>query len=178
MNQFCSDSTGYTCSQNPQAGNNLQLPECSCLTDETEINEAFCQPGNTVKECQEAGAFQGFIPVTCFGKNCSEQGYRFGRMLNQQCNVTLCQQVIDVIGSDISLNAVSLLYCGTKPDIVTPTITPQVTTAPTSSGLPGWAWLIIVPFLVVFLVIGPLAFFIERRAAQNQKEDEARKQTS
>jgi hypothetical protein len=170
MTDFCNLDTGYTCRQNKQAGNNFLLPECSCLQDEKTINASFCQPGNTAQECQEAGAFQEFIPVTCFGKNCTLQGYRFSRMLNQKCNVTLCQQVIDVIGTDLSIDTNAILYCGTRPE---PTVTPmpRSATTPEPQSLPGWGWLLIVSGLLVFLVLLPLAIYIHRRSEQEQKED-------
>ncbi len=170
MTDFCNLDTGYTCRQNKEPGNNFLLPECSCLQDEKTINETFCQPGNTEQECQEAGAFQEFIPVTCFGKNCTLQGYRFSRMLNQQCNVTLCQQIIDVIGTDLSIDTNAILYCGTRPE---PTVTPMPhsSTSQESQSLPGWGWLLIVSGLLVFLVLLPLAIYIHRRSEQEQKED-------
>jgi hypothetical protein len=170
MTDFCNLDTGYTCRQNKQAGNNFVLPECSCLQDEKTINAAFCQPGNTAQECQEAGAFQEFIPVTCFGKNCTLQGYRFSRMLHQRCNVTLCQQVIDVIGTNLSVDTNAILYCGTRPE---PTITPvpHVATQTEPQTIPGWGWLLIVSGILVFLVLLPLAIYIHRRSEQEQKED-------
>lgn len=98
MRDFCGASDGYECRLNPQAGDNLALPECACVKDEMDIRDTFCHPGDTSQQCLDAGKFQQFVPVICFGKNCAFNGYRFGRMLSQKCNVTLCQQLINKIG--------------------------------------------------------------------------------
>ncbi|NBQ43224.1 MAG: hypothetical protein EBU23_12205, partial [Mycobacteriaceae bacterium] len=64
---------------------------CVCLVEENCLKETFCTPGSTDTNCTTNDAFQEFIPVTCFGKNCSIEGYRWARMQNQRCNITLCQ---------------------------------------------------------------------------------------
>lgn len=47
---------------------------CVCLVEENCLRETFCSPGSTNPNCANASGFQEFIPVTCFGKNCSVEG--------------------------------------------------------------------------------------------------------
>lgn len=179
MTEFCKLNTGYTCRNNTRAGNNMLLPECACLADEVVIQETFCQPGNTSDACADAGEFQQFVPVTCFGKNCSVGGYRFSRMLSQKCTVTLCQQVLNVIGTDISMNTQSILYCGTQPSVTpTPTVTPNpnASTAETPTDpTPSWVYVVIAVFAMVFLIIVPLAFVLYQRSVKTDAAIAAQK---
>ena len=91
MSEFCRLNTGYTCRQDPQVNpqGNIALPECACLADEAEIQRTYCQPGNSLIECEKQNALQQYMPVTCFGRNCGSTGYQFKRMQNQKCTVTL-----------------------------------------------------------------------------------------
>ena len=173
MTDFCKSTSGYTCRTNSRAGeSNMKLPECSCLQDEIDIQNTFCFPGNTAAQCQDAGQFQQFVPVVCFGKTCAaDNGYKFNRMLNANCQTTLCQQIVEVIGDSISIDAQSVLYCGTKPLSVTPSITPFVT--PTSSNdnnANAWIYLLIVVGLVALLVLFPLGILLFKRSKEKELE--------
>lgn len=86
--------------------------ECACLQDEKDLKLTFCPEGNTADQCLNDLNFNTFIPVTCFGKNCSSHGYRFGRMRNQNCNIKLCQQIIDISNESNTTVGGSSLYCG------------------------------------------------------------------
>jgi hypothetical protein len=176
MSEFCSLTSGYTCRKDIQEGNNLKLKECACLLDEHTLREQFCQPGNSLPECEEQNALQEFIPVTCFGKNCGAGGYRFGRMLNQTCNVTMCQQIVDVVGDNIVVDSTSILYCGTKPLASSyPSVSPTVSPSPIASETGVWVWLLIgVGFFLVVVVV-PLALILYKRSYKTETLDNTRR---
>ena len=179
MDDFCSKSTNYQCRLNvPSITTNMNLKECSCLSDEKKLREDFCTPGNNMPECAQQNAFQEFIPVTCFGKNCGSSGYKFNRMNNQKCNVTLCQQVIDIIGDSLTINTSSIIYCGSKNYEAKPTPTPTPTPVSEDKNiyLEGWEWgLIILGVFLVFVII-PLSVMVFYRSIKEDLEDKKLKQ--
>lgn len=171
MNGFCSAKDGYTCRLNQQAGDNLLLPECGCVKDEMEIRDTFCHPGDTSQQCQDAGKFQQFVPVICFGKNCGFQGYRFGRMLSQKCNVTLCQQLINILGQNNAVDVQSVLYCGTKPPDPTPIDSNTVSDPGVNTSQTDLNWLYLTIGIVGYVVLIPLSVLLFYRSMQNEKLD-------
>lgn len=145
---------------------------CVCLVEENCLKETFCTPGSTDPNCVTNSAFENFIPVTCFGKNCSIEGYRWGRMQNQLCNITLCQQIIRLVGNDIVVKGGSTMWCGNQ--AVNLSTTPSVGPNPDadSSGLhlPTWAWILIGIGVFVIAIVIPLAVIIWKRSyTANQK---------
>ncbi len=155
MTTFCAGTSGYQCSADTRAGDNLLLPECACVLDEKEIANAFCQPGNTNPRCSDVGALVEFIPTTCFGKSCSFGGYRFNKLLNQQCNTTLCQQIVDVLGSELVVNADSVVYCGTVPPVSTSPSVQPFESVPQPWAVQSWQYVLIAVGCIaaVFVVI-------------------------
>lgn len=102
---------------------------CACLKDECENKFNFCTPDAKTDNCTDDDSLAEFIPVTCFGKECSQGGsYRFGRMMNRPCNIQLCKQVIDITGEKIASSGGSELFCGNVPQKVTAQTTPAVIT--------------------------------------------------
>lgn len=183
---WCGSTGGYTCQRSPNAmAINLNLPACACLKDESDLNSNFCQPGNTSEVCESQGNFKEYIPVTCFGKNCSLTGYRFNRMQNQQCNMILCEQTINLIGDNIVVDTDSTIYCGTKVvdengDAVDYTFGNSVTVSPSAtddtSGDSGiqidtYLWALIVTFSFVLLLIVPLSIILFRRSKKEDASD-------
>ncbi len=137
-------------------GSHLDAPECSCLADEVVIANTFCQPGNTDPKCQDAGQFREYIPVLCFGKSCSFQGYRFRRMQDAKCNITMCQQLISELGTDLFADAELSLHCGSKPAEATPTPSVPSMVAPGNFTMESWQVTIAVLGAVVLLVLVPM----------------------
>ena len=115
------------------------------------------------------------------GQQCSAGGYRWGRMLDQKCNVTLCQQVLDVVGDNITLSGKSELWCGNKPidvtsrnnnnNTATPTPTPETTAEESSKilGLDQMIFFIIVGVAaVVLFILVPMTYLNIRNAARRR----------
>lgn len=155
-------------------------PECACLQDELNLRTQFCE-GNPIfgveppPGCTGDNAdFGAFVPVTCFGKRCSSQkSYKWGRMLRQNCNVTLCEQNISILGNNISADGSSTLWCGNKPYSLSPSV--SNTPSPNPSGsiaketvLPEFIWIIIgVAGLFLFVAV-PLAIVTYSEASKRE----------
>lgn len=179
MNGYCAPVANLGCA--PNSTQPAALPErfqsCVCLVEENCLREVYCEPGNTDPRCFNDDAFAQFIPVTCFGKLCSQEGYRFQRMQNQRCTVTLCQQIINIIGEDIVVRGGATIFCGNRNFPVTsvtptPTPTPQPTTG---VDLPSWAWVLIGLGAIVLFVAIPVAVIVYKRSFSNQKKKKPNK---
>jgi len=176
MTTWCEATGGYTCPSNGVQGakgtRNIDLPACSCIKDEETIKKTYCDASSSITSpedlCDDPSTTTEYLPVTCFGKNCSSEGYRFQRMRNQKCTVTLCEQLVDVVGTEISVKADLNLYCGTEPDsIVTSDNTSDNTSDDTSTNTtenPEFAiWIIAGIALIVFGLVLPLAYVTYKR---------------
>lgn len=87
-------------------------PICSCIREEDEIVDKYCLPGNSNTKCVNRTTLAPFIPVRCLGKTCSLHGYLLRRM-DRKCDITLCQQVVDISEGVISdLN--NTIWCGDR----------------------------------------------------------------
>jgi hypothetical protein len=145
--------------------------ECNCLVDEANLQATYCLPGNTSSLCADQ-TLSSMMPVTCFGKKCSQGGYRWARMLNQRCNITVCQQVISIVGDDIVVKGGSELWCGNRalaPNDVSPTPAddpPDTDTIP----IPQWLWLVIIMAVFLVIVVIPVAVIIFRRYYESLNE--------
>jgi hypothetical protein len=160
MSAYCAPYAKMTCADLNTLQSNF-LP-CVCLIEENCLRDTYCEPGNTSSYCASNDAFNAFIPVTCFGKNCSIEGYRFGRMQNQKCSVTICRQVINLVGEDIVFTGGSTLWCGNK-SIPLATPTPSPTPPSTSSSglsIPFFAWVIIAVSVFVLCIAVPIAVIV------------------
>ena len=168
----------YTHILNSFCKNNLTHSTCSCLSEEIEFKNTFCQPGNP--NCTTNDLFAAYIPVTCFGKNCSIEGYRFKRMIDQKCTITLCKQIINIIGTDIVNKTDSTLWCGNKniktdgtlPDPNSGQKTPadanktdkSNANAMHESSISYWVFIIIGLCVLALLVALPLAIITYKRS--------------
>ena len=142
-------------------------PDCVCKADEEEIKNTFCGPNSDDPACASADDFASFIPVTCLGRRCAGGGYRWKRMMGQRCNVTLCQQILDLHGNDIVVNGGQTLWCGNKP-LATPDVVSSVVANPRqvdsqSVNVPEWAWILVGFGMLVAFVAVPLAIVVWRR---------------
>lgn len=174
MSGYCQSVSTLGCAPNstqpaPLAEN---LRYCVCLVEENCLRSTFCTPGQP--NCTTNDAFEEFIPVTCFGKNCSIEGYRWGRMQNQRCNITLCQQIIRLVGSDIVVRGGSTMWCGNQAVPVT-SVTPTPSAVPPSHGsahpLSTSMWAAIGVSVFVLAVVVPLAIVIYVRSYKSAGHD-------
>jgi len=76
---------------------------CTCLREEEQLEEQFNKHG-----------IHQTLNVVCFGRLCSEQGFVFQRMKDITCNVNICQQIIELGGSNISLEGQHHITCGNQ----------------------------------------------------------------
>jgi hypothetical protein len=191
MTTWCESNEGYGCVEGGSTdySKNLNDITCSCLKEEEENLSKFCQPGSSLSITEPCINYQKTtdnnppplqtVPVSCFGKQCSEGGYHFGRMDDQRCGVTLCHQIFDVVGENVRINFDNSIYCGTQPT-TTPTdpltiyntkesVDSSTAKAPTT--IQTWEWaLIAVAVLLTFVVI-PLSIVVFRRASKHEKQD-------
>jgi len=175
MDTFCADVATLSCL--PNSTQPAPLPDnktaCVCLVEENCLKQTFCEPGNTNPSCSEVGAFEEFIPVTCFGKNCSIEGYRWARMQSQRCTVTLCQQIINLVGDNIVVKGGSTIWCGNRNVSLTPTPSISVTPTPGSpaDSLPLYAWLLIGVAVFLIAIVTPIAVLVYRQAHKKRLKD-------
>lgn len=96
-------------------------PMCGCFTDARALAKTFkSQTGDPIN-----------VPVRCMGATCGFGAYKTQEMLDQQCDVHICEKILNIDGA----NAVSQLiddtnttiYCGGY-DWSKPTATASVTT--------------------------------------------------
>jgi hypothetical protein len=66
---------------------------CTCLREEKLINNPE-------------------LPVICFGPKCLEQGFIFRRMMDRDCKVDICQQLINVQGANNYITGSHHITCG------------------------------------------------------------------
>lgn len=167
MTSYCASVAGQTCAPNSTEIGVVapQYLPCVCLIENNCIRDSFCEPGNTNPACQgTAQSFALFIPVQCFGKQCSESGYRWNYM-SQQCNLTLCQQIISLIGNDVTVTGSSTLYCGQETVPLTSVTTTPVplTSAVVQEPISSLLWLVIAVVGFVLAVTVPLAIIVYYR---------------
>jgi hypothetical protein len=151
MLEHCSGRDGSPC--DAHIGSNSVLPECSCLLEEQGL---VCQGDGCDKEA--------ILPVTCFGGNCNAQGYRFGRMKNQRCSVTLCQQVVNLVGDSISVNSEMQMHCGepvsqVSSDVFVDAARQRVNDLGQTSGLPP-LFVVACLLLLLFFLVLPLSLIV------------------
>jgi len=148
--------------------------ECACIVDEAKLRREFCEPGSTATVCADNTSLASALPVTCFGKNCSNGGYRWQRMLRQKCTITLCEQVVNLLGDDIVIKGGSKLYCGNREiDVAPVSVSPTDSTSGTAATpitIPEWLWLIIAMAIFLVIIVVPISVIILRRYYQDLNE--------
>lgn len=179
MSGYCAPVSSTGCAPNSTQPAPLpsHLSPCVCLVEENCNREVFCEPGNTNPNCTNNDAFQEFLPITCFGKQCSEKGYRWRRMISQRCTETLCQQIVNIVGQNILVRGSSTIWCGNK-SIPIPTPSASVSPSATDGGevvLPIYAWILIGVAIFLLFITVPLAVIIYRR---NRKKPVFKPKTS
>lgn len=106
MNSFCDSSS-------PSDADRQEVA-CKCLEEEAAFNSEYCEPNSSNTNCNDYSDTAQFIPVKCFGKRCSSgSAYRFSRM-DVPCNITLCQQLVELSGSNIEVNQEMKMICGNE----------------------------------------------------------------
>lgn len=167
MTSYCHPVASRSCASGSNEIDPLeeQYTACACLVEENCLRDTFCGPGSTRPECadQTNASLNQFVPVTCFGKYCSSDGYKWARMQQQRCSITLCQQIVNLVGDDIIVKGGSTLWCGNRSVDVEPTPTPTPTVSPTDNSeinLPTWAWILIGLGALLFCVAIPLAIMV------------------
>lgn len=174
MNSYCLPVSQLTCAPgSTQIAPLTTNTECVCLVEQNCLRDTFCEPGSTNPNCTgSTDAFALFVPVTCFGKQCSVSGYRWSYMNQQRCTVTLCEQIISLVGESIVRKGGSTLFCGNY-SIPIPTTTATAAPVPVSSqGLELWMWVLIGIGIFVVAIVGPLSYLIYRQA-KKRRETEA-----
>jgi hypothetical protein len=137
----CEDYITQLCQVNPNDR------ACTCLREEEELDPS--------------------LPVICFGQHCLDQGFVFRRMKDQDCNVNICQQLINVNGdNNMQITGSHHITCGHQvysseemktinnwtPTTQNKTIDPYVTIdKPKEDGLCNWH--VILLFCIGFLLI-------------------------
>lgn len=67
------------------------------------------------------------LPVRCLGPNCAITGYLTDTMLQQGCDIEMCQRVTQMYGANIVTGGQTSIYCGNRLYAVTPTPGPTAT---------------------------------------------------
>jgi hypothetical protein len=180
MTSYCAPVATQGCDANSTEVGVIEsqyLP-CVCMIEQNCLQATFCEAGSTNPSCQSNSAFALFIPPTCFGKRCSSQGYRWGYMQQQKCNLTLCQQIISLVGNDIIVSGSSTLYCGETAipvaltSIVSPSVSPSDVVTAELEAFSTTIWLLIGIVGFVVLITVPLAIIVYRRSAKAEAQSD------
>lgn len=166
MDDFCSEYKSKSCVNGTNQPDPLPADKqaCVCMVEENCLRATLCEPGSSLASCSSDDAFAEFAPVTCLGKNCSVEGYRWSRMQSQQCSETLCQQIINAVGSNIVLRGGSTIWCGNQSmAIASPSPSPSPTKKGGVDAVPIWAWIIIGVAVFVLCVAVPIAVIVYMR---------------
>ncbi len=177
MTIFCEPVSAFTCLPNSTEIAPLNDPyqPCVCLVEQNCIRDTFCQPGSPIEVCPEPTKLAAYVPVSCYGKQCSVSGYRWGFMQRQPCNITLCQQIINLVGNDIVRKGGSTLWCGNQAiSAANGSLTPTPTTTipdfnanpDTGIQLETWTWILIGIAVFAFAIALPLAIIVYRQAGK------------
>lgn len=128
--------------------------ECGCFKD---------QPGLNTKS-QQLGVQ---LPVICFGENCGQNNtYRTFQMVEQPCNLTVCQQVIKESPGVIDEGS-DTVYCGGQfyKQNATPVSPSIVVASSPGSGAevtPFYVWIMLGISAVIFIVLVIMLFGKQR----------------
>lgn len=161
-NQGCG-SNGYE----PDPITGPAIP-CTCKIEQNCLQTTLCKTGDA--NCSSDAVFASNFPVTCLGKYCTTQGYRWSYMANQNCTITKCEQIISLVGQNIVAKGGSDLWCGNKTIPVSPTPTPSVpNNGVTGIHLPTYVWILIAAGIFLIAIVVPLAVIIYRRNKVEQK---------
>jgi hypothetical protein len=93
-------------------------------------------------------------------------------MLNKRCNVTLCQQIIRLVGNQIVVSGGSTIWCGNQSVPVTSvTPTPIPTIGPEKEKLALWEWVAIGVAIFLVAVVMPIAAILYTRSYKKKSAD-------
>lgn len=140
-------------------------PRCICYHEETCIEDEFTKAGICFTEkdptCTESSDFVSTdIPVTCFGKGCSNYGYRTAQMQQGTCNASVCEDFVRLYGTELFVSGDTQLYCGNFNYPLNPSPSMTATPAETDSDdntLPLWS---VVLIIVLATVIGSVVVYL------------------
>lgn len=173
MDTYCQPVAHLSCAPNStQIAPLNQYAECVCKVEQNCLRDTFCNPDSENPNCTDQDAFALFVPVTCFGKQCSISGYRWQYMLQSRCNVTLCQQIISLVGDNIVVKGGSTLFCGNSEIPIVSVTTSPSPPQTTTEVLPLWAWVLIGIAVFIVAIAGPLSYLVYRQA-KKRRETEA-----
>jgi hypothetical protein len=169
---------------------------CTCIQDEKTLHDQFCNHlsnDDTLHEdCNNMTMFSAKVPTVCFGSKCASTGYRFQRFRQANCNVTYCQQVIQLVGNDVSISGASNLWCGNDTlensvnnnsnnnninnnnnnnasNIIAP-----VSDTP-SATLSWWQWMLIFMGVILVCIIFPIFFILRSKSKNNNNNNDIMK---
>lgn len=130
---------------------NINNTECACFKELPAIEEKSKRLGVN-------------LPVICFGEGCAtENSYKTLGFLNQPCNLTVCQQIVNETPGVID-EGQDTVFCGgqffnSSANVVQPTITVIPPNAPTSNDeAPFYVWIMLGVSGILFFVLIYLLF--------------------
>lgn len=154
----CDDWMASYCTSNPGD------PVCNCFNDEADLLAKYDRDCITNAD----GSINCVVyPVTCMGRKCSSYGYRTARMSGYECNIKVCESIVNLLGNDIVTNGDQLLFCGDD-EFVTNKVTDTASIGNSSNAHVDyvqdlsltWWYVIYAAILIVGVVVGLLVRFL------------------
>lgn len=93
----CDELISDICADTKDPRSKAPVHPCGCLKDEEKLDEIY---PNQV------------LPVRCMGANCASGGYVFDRMVNQKCDLTICREIVNQVGTNLSEDTSAIIFCG------------------------------------------------------------------
>ena len=139
QSQACDIFMTDYCTANPQD------PVCVCFSDQLDLEIRL--PGTA-------------LPVRCLGQNCAFGGYQTYDMAAQGCDVSLCEQVVNMYGEKLASTQETNIFCGYNAYQVYKDSLPQEEVQTLTEGapepeddtVPFWVWIIVAVVAVAFAI--------------------------
>lgn len=93
----CDELIADICADSDDPRSKAPVHPCGCLKDEETLEDIY---PNQV------------LPVRCMGANCASGGYVFDRMSNQKCDLTICREIVNQVGENLTEDTSAVIFCG------------------------------------------------------------------
>lgn len=92
--RFTDEFMAHYCNDNP-----TNTDECACFRDRQDLEQQYADIT---------------LPVTCYGENCGQRGYRTAEMETETCSYQICLADVEAQGQNLKNLGTTEIYCAGK----------------------------------------------------------------